>query len=120
MNQDRNTPIRSYNPNKITNTYTNLIAIKPTRNGPPAQKIMPKCMVINARSLAKPQAASELDAELSTWEIDICFVCETWLNYKILSNLVCPNDYFIVRIDRGDGRNGGGVIICRQDWKCEL
>ena len=121
MNQDRNTPIRSYNPNKITNTYTNLIAIKPTRNGLPAQKIIPKFLAINARSLAKPQAASELDVELSSWEIDICFLCETWLNYKISSNLVCPNNYFIVRKDCGDGRNGEGVaIICRQDWKCKL
>ena len=113
----------SANPNKITNTYTNLIAIKRTRNGPPAQKIIPKCMVINARSFAKPQSASALDVELSTWEIDVCFVCETWLwlNYKISSNLVCPSNYFIVRKDRGDVRNGGGIaIICREDWKCKL
>ena len=119
-NYDQNTPTRIYNPNKIRNTHANLIAIKPTRNGPPTQKIIPKCMVINARSLAKPQAVSALDVELSTWEIDICFVCETWLNSKILSNLVCPNNYLIVRKDRGDGRNGGGVaIICREDWKCK-
>ena len=32
-----------------------------------------KCIVINARSLAKRQAASALGVELSTWEIDICF-----------------------------------------------
>ena len=43
------------------------------------------------------------------------------VNYKISSNLVCPNNYFIVRKDRGHGRNGGGVaIICREDWKCKL
>ena len=29
------------------------------------------CMVINKCSLAKPQAASALEIELSTWEIDI-------------------------------------------------
>ena len=114
-------PKRSYNPNKITNTYANLIAIKPTRNGPPAQTIIPKCMVINACSLAKPQAASALDVELSTWDIDICFAHETWLKYKISSNLVCPNNYFIVRKDRSNGQNGGGVaIICWEDWKCKL
>jgi hypothetical protein len=75
-------------------------------------------MVINARSLVK--AASALDVELSAWEIDICFVCETWLNYKISSNLVSPNNYFIVRKDCGSGRNGRGVaIIYREDWKCK-
>jgi hypothetical protein len=63
--------------------------MKSTRNDPPVQKIILKCMVVNARnSLVKPQAASALDVELSSWEIDICFVCETWLNYKISSNLV--------------------------------
>ena len=50
----------------------NLIAINPTKNGPPAPKIIPKCMVINTRSLAKPQIASALSIELSAWEIDIC------------------------------------------------
>ena len=75
-------------------------------------------MVINAHSLVK--AASALDVELSAWEIDICFVCETWLNYKISSNLVSPNNYFIVRKDCGSGRNGRGVaIIYREDWKCK-
>ena len=78
-------------------------------------------MVINARSLAKLQAASALNTELSTWEIDICFVCETWLNNKIPSNLICPENYCIIRKDRGDNRNGDGVaIICRNDWKCKL
>jgi hypothetical protein len=94
--------------------------MKPTRNDPPAQKIISKCMVVNARSLAKPQAASALDVELSIWEIDICFVCETRFKYKISLNLVYLNNYFIVRKDRGDGRNGGGVaIIYREDWKCK-
>ena len=82
----------------------NLIAINPTKNGPPAPKIIPKCMVINTRSLAKPQAASALSIELSAWEIDICFVCETWLNNTIPSSLICPNNYSIVRKDRDQGR----------------
>ena len=122
----RKTQTRSYYPNKIKKKHssmlsTNLITIKPLKNGPPAPKLIPKCMVINARSLAKPQAASALNTELSTWEIDICFVCETWLNNKIPSNLICPENYCIIRKDRGDNRNGGGVaIICRNDWKCKV
>ena len=125
----RNTPTgptRSYYPNKIMKKHSlmlsaNLITIKPLQNGPPAPKLIPKCMVINARSLAKPQAASALNTELSTWEIDICFVCETWLNNKIPFNLICPNNYCIIRKDHGDNRNGGGVgIICRNAWKCKV
>ena len=73
-------------------------------------------MVINTRSLAKPQAASALSIELSAWEIDICFVCETWLNSTIPSSLIYPNNYSIVRKDRDALRNGGGVaIIYRND-----
>ena len=44
-----------------------------------APKIIPHCMIINARSLAKPDAASALHAELHSNKIDICFVSETWL-----------------------------------------
>ena len=59
----RNTPTRSYYPKKIKKKHslmlsTNLITIKPIKNGPPASKLIFLCMVINARSLAKPQAAS--------------------------------------------------------------
>ena len=63
--------------------------------GPSAPKIVPKCMVINARSLAKPDAASALHAELHSNNIDICFVSETWLNNRIPSHLVCPNGYIL-------------------------
>ena len=45
--------------------------------GPWAPKIIAMCMVINARSLAKPDAASALHAELHSNNIDICFVSET-------------------------------------------
>ena len=75
-------------------------------------------MVINARSLAKPDAASALHAELHSNNIDICFVSETWLNNRIPSHLVCPNGYILLRKDRAGTRSGGGVaIICRSDWQ---
>ena len=75
-------------------------------------------MIINARSLAKPDAASALHAELHSNKIDICFVSETWLNNRISSHLVCPNGYIILRKDRAGTRNGGGVaFICRSDWQ---
>ena len=86
--------------------------------GPTPPKVIPKCMVINARSLAKPGATSALYADLHSNKIDICFVSETWLNNKIRSHLICPDGYTISRKDRSDERNGGGVaIICRSDWR---
>jgi hypothetical protein len=69
-------------------------------------------MVINAHSLAKPDAAVTLNAELSANNIDICFVTETWLNDKIPSSLVCLGNYVFVRKDRCDSRSGGGVVLC--------
>ena len=63
------------------------LADKPGLSAP---KIIPKCMVINARSLAKPDAASALHAELRSNNIDICFVSETWLNNRIPSHLSVP------------------------------
>ena len=60
---------------------------------------VPKCMVINAHSLAKADAAPALCAELSSNDIDICFVSESWLNIKILSHLICPDGCVMVRKD---------------------
>ena len=75
-------------------------------------------MIINARSLAKPDTASALHAELHSNKIDICFVSETWLNNRIPSHLVCLNGYILLRKDRAGTSNGGGVaVICRSDWQ---
>ena len=65
--------------------------------GPTDPAIVPKCMVLNVRSLAKPDAVPALYGELSSNKIDICFVSESWLKKKILSNLICPQGYVIIR-----------------------
>ena len=44
--------------------------------------------MMNARSLVKPDAPSALSTELSSNNIDVCFVSETWLNSNISSNLL--------------------------------
>ena len=66
---------------------------------PTAAKIVPRCVILNARSIVKPDAAPALYAELSTNNIDICFISETWLNKSIISQLICPNGYLMVRKD---------------------
>ena len=101
------------------NRTRNLVKIK-TRKIPTISKLVPKCVVMNARSLAKPDAAPALYAELKS-NIDVCFVSESWLNKRIPSHLICPDGYTIIRKDRVGARTGGGVaIICRNDWKIRV
>ena len=89
--------------------------------GPTKPTIIPKCMVINARSLVKPAAAAALYCELKSNGTDICLVSETWLNSNVPSYLVCPDGFTIIRKDRNDSRVGGGVaIFCRNDWKIKI
>ncbi len=96
----------------------NLISVNVSKPGPPLAKVIPKCLVLNARSLAKPDAASALCTEVITNKINVCFISETWLKGRILSSLICPDGYILVRKDRSDERLGGGVaILCRNNWK---
>ena len=106
--------------NQWTNLSRSLISVKIERI-PTAPKVVPRCMVINARSLVKADAAPALYAELSSNNIDFCFVSESWLNKKILSHLICPDGYVMVRKDWNGIRAGGGVaVICRKDWKIKV
>ena len=89
------------------------LSIIKINKGPTAPKIVPKCMVLNARFLEKPDAAPALYAELRNNNIDICYVSESWLSRIILSHLICPEGYVMVRkVTGGD--------ICRKDWKVEV
>lgn len=80
-------------------------------------KTVPKCMVIHARSLTKADDATPaLYAELSSNNIDNCFVSESWLNKKILSQLICLDGYLMIRKDQTGIRTGRRVAaICRKD-----
>ena len=71
---------------------TNLIRI-PITSSPSKPKIIPKCLVMNARSLAKPDALPALHCELKTQKADICCVSETWLNQSIPTHLICPKAF---------------------------
>lgn len=54
-------------------------------------------LVLYTTIRSKPDAAVSLKVDLSTKNIDICFVTETWLNDKILSSLVCFGNFVIVK-----------------------
>ena len=115
---DRTTLLRVNNARHGLRNLDNLVMVKTTKPGPTLPKITPNCMVLNARSLVKPDASSGLSTDLSSNKIDICIVSETWLNSRVSSHLVCPDGYTILRKDRGNQRTGGGVaLICRNDWK---
>ena len=117
-------PILNHENRRLNNRNTrgrnahNLIPIRLSKSGPSPAKVTPKCLVLNARSLVKPDAASSLCTEVTTNKIDVCFISETWLNSNVLSSLICPDGYALIRKDRFDARPVGGVaILCRKDWK---
>ena len=73
---------------------------------------IPKCLVLNARSLVKPDSYSARHAELNGNNIDLCFISETWLHSAIPNSLICRRGYNIARKDRKDTRGGGVAILC--------
>ena len=116
VRSNRNLP-KNYKSKQNRRNTRNLVTIN-LKRGPPPTKAIPKCLVINARSLAKPDAPSALYTEMISNNIDICFVSETWLHDNISSELICPNGYGILRNDRSTPRRGGGVaILYKIDWR---
>ena len=80
---------------------------------------IPKCLVLNAGSLAKPEGYPALYAKLNSNNIDLCFISEMWLHSAIPSSLICTPGYCIARKDQQDTRRGGVAILCRNDWRME-
>ena len=78
IRSDRNLP-KNYKSKQNRRNTRNLVTIN-LKRGPPPTKVIPKCLVINARSLAKPDAPSALYTEMISNNIDICFVSKTWLH----------------------------------------
>jgi hypothetical protein len=66
-------------------------------------------MVLNARSLAKPDAYAALYADIKSKNIDICCISETWLNKSHVDNVICPQGFNILRKDRTN--RVGGVAL---------
>ena len=89
----------------------NLIPVKISKPGPPISKAVPKCLIINARSLVKPDAPSALNMELNS--IILMFALYLKLGLILIFHLtlyVLMATTFL-RIDRSDSRKGGGVAI---------
>ncbi len=71
--------------------------VQTDKTGPTSPRVIPRCPVLNARSLIKPDALPALYADLKCNEIDICCISETWLKPVIPNYLVCPDGYSIVK-----------------------
>ena len=104
---DTITPLRVNKTRHGSRKLHNLVMVKTTKPGPTLPKITPSCMVLNARSLVKPDATGGLSTTLSSNKIDICIVSETWLKHRVASHLACPDGYTVLRKDRGNQHTAG-------------
>ena len=57
-------------------------------------------MLINLRSIKKPNAVYHLHADLINRDMHICFVTESWLQKKVKNSFIAKDNYCIERRDR--------------------
>ena len=63
----------------------------------------------------------ELYVTLQHLDVDIACLTETWLNPAILANLTDFTGYTTYRLDRSDGRQGGGIaVVVKDNLPCQL
>lgn len=96
-----------------------LRSVQVNKASPSLPSLIPRCLVLNARSIVKPDALPALYADLTCNNIDVCCISETWLKPAVPNSLVCPVGFSIIRKDRINCRGGGVAIICRNDWKMQ-
>ena len=96
----------------LLRNLNNLINVCVSKPGPPKCRTIPTCIVINARSLAKPDASPALYLELKNHDVDLGIVTETWLKSTIPKQAISPGGFSVKRKDRPFDRQGGGVRSC--------
>ena len=67
------------------------------KSGTSRRRIVPASLVLNARSLVKPDPSAALHLELTNNNVDFCIITETWLKPEISSLLVRPKEFSIIR-----------------------
>ena len=82
-------------------------------------KLIKLLLVLNARSIVKPDAFPALCADSKCNNIGVCCISETWLKPTIPNSLICPPNFSIIRKDRADRRGDGVAILCRNDWRMQ-
>ena len=85
-----------------------------------SQFILPTVFNANIRG-GFCQKTDELSAFLHQNFVDLACVTETWSKPSISDNLTEIPGYITYRLDRNDGRQGGGVaILAKQELPCKL
>ena len=76
--------------------------IQVNKTAPSQPRLIPCCSVLNARSIAKPDAFPALCADIKCNNIDVCCITETWLKPTKPSALLCPPNFstIIERIEQ--------------------
>ena len=78
---------------------------------------------VNATSLAKPNAIQLLSTDISTNNIHVVLVAETWFDHKVPDDLASIDNYTLFRLDRNpkQKRKGGGICFyVRNDVKYSI
>jgi hypothetical protein len=81
---------------------------------------VPILYLLNATSLAKTHALSQLDTDLSQHNVDFCLITETWFNSKMDDKELLIPGYNIFRRDRVGRRGGGICCYARNSIQCAI
>ena len=77
--------------------------------------------MLNATSLAKPNAKEHLSADIQNFQCDMILIVETWFNHKHNSADFAIDGYSLYRRDRHGKRKGGGLCLyARNEFKCSI
>ena len=96
-----------------------LLAIKTASNfaalsGIPSSKTPPSIYLLNATSIAKPNAIQQLQADVLSNGVDVVIITESWLKPQHLDSSMSIPGYSIFRHDRRK-RKGEGLAIFVKD-----
>ena len=79
--------------------------------------LVPTLYVFNSCSLAKPYALQQLQAELSSYEVDAAIISETHFKTKHTNEIIQIDGYNVIRRDRQKRKAGGVAIILHEKWQ---
>jgi hypothetical protein len=82
---------------------------------------LPSFFLLNATSLAKPNAKQHLIADINSTNSDIILVVETWFCGKHNDSELAIEGFALFRRDRKGGRKGGGLAAYVRDCiQCDI
>lgn len=92
-----------------------------TAHRPASTNALPSFYLLNATSLAKPNAKQHLFADVKNTNSDIVLVVETWFCDKHNDNELALEGYTLFRRDRNNGRKGGGLAAyVTNSFQCDI